>query len=356
MAARLSAAEANEILKNDDHKAHHDVLKRLPEDVDPGLAAGLLVEALEKREYWFARNLRKHIPSPVILEVSRMLESVVDTVEMRFKRDSLVLLERLRLRSSEEDIQDAWSGALQIMLDINTSYGWGSKQRKAKLRGLSEDSLVVATLRAVAVGCESPPMDVLVVLALEGSDEAMDALLPHFSTSDLGRRLERLERLRTHIPKDGSAADLLLSDIETQLAERRDESPAFDFAEQLGFGRPKAFWFRYDLGTVERSPNGYNPRFRFIAEVDSRDNDWFSVSVYEVEANRRTRFGDRTVVVDELGLGTSELEKLPDWLATIAKKLQCEWGDSHISSSLRGKKRADLVRWFESAIHSPTPS
>tara|TARA_R110002073_G_scaffold208011_2_gene368299 strand:+ start:37009 stop:38076 length:1068 start_codon:yes stop_codon:yes gene_type:complete len=351
MAARLSTAEINELLTKDDPRGHHDLLKNLPEDVDATLAAQRLVELLERSGYWFARNQRKQTPVPVILEVARLLGASLATMEGRGKEASVLLVERLRLRDPDEEIQDAWRSALQTMLDIQTTYGWGSKQRKAKLRALSEDAAAVVALQAAVVGCEAPSLDSLVVLALEGSDESLDALLPHFATSDVGRRFERLEQLRTHIPRDGSPADQLLADAEKQLAEHRDESPALEFATHLGFGRPKNFWFRYEIGTVARSPNGYNPRFRCIINVDSRTQEWFWVTVYEVEERRRTSFGNGEPI-DELGLGTSTPETLPAWLASVAKALDCPFGPSHVSSSLRGKKRTILQDWFEADLRA----
>jgi hypothetical protein len=341
---RLSTEEVNQLLESGGRELYAE-LKRLPGDVDVSLASMRVIEMFKNGGFGFARSFRRHLPLPVIEAVVEKLERDFEQYEGRFRNNVVLLLERLRLRTQEESIHDAWRHALQLLLDIDTTYGWGSKQRKTKLRGLSESPITVATLQAVCVASERPKLDVLVVLALEGSDESMDALMPHFSTSDFDAKLERLEALRTHIPRDGSRADVWLKTAETQLQEHRHDSPALAFAESLGFTGTKKFWFECSIGTVERSPNRLNPRFRCSIHLDSRRSTWFGVHVYQVEGRRRSYFGE-TTAVDELELGSCLPAELPDWLTRAAEKLQCSWGEPYFRSSLRGKKRQALLDWL----------
>jgi hypothetical protein len=348
--------EAEQILRAQRHGPELlKLLRRLPPDVDPQLASRaaltLIHGSIASSGCWsFGRNCQQ-LPATVI---RRLLEALTvrardATGTDRDSRDSAIFVSALvDPQLDDQALEQRWLLALQSLLDLNMSYGWGSKQRKAKLTALASNPDVVAAAQAVAVGCEDASLDVLAVLCAEGSESSFDALMPHLQRAEeSGERLEWLLRLRTHADTESAPIQSFLTTVEACLERLSGESGAIELAAYLGFGRPQVFWFDAYLGsTTLLMPNNV-PLYQGHISVDSRQPNWFSLSLSRLGNTHgmpRTAFGRRSEC-DELGLGSCDAAGLPAWLAEVARKLETEW-TVNFSSSLRGKKRQALERWL----------
>ncbi|GEN10365.1 hypothetical protein SAMN05443572_11034 [Myxococcus fulvus] len=212
-------------------------LKKLPEDVDPVLAAGAALRLLSEdgSSFWsFGRHCQQ-LPAPVIRAVLERLAGDV-------RPGVFFLRESVDLEGSDEALRASWRMALQGLLDLDVTYGWGSKQRKAKLRGLAENPVLLQSLQTVVVASEEVSRDMLAVLTIDASEASLDALIPHVERAVLsqGWELDRLEDLRTHA-RSTPALDALFERMEALLQARRARSPALELARALGFGEPAVF-------------------------------------------------------------------------------------------------------------------
>ncbi|MBZ4415962.1 hypothetical protein [Myxococcus sp. RHSTA-1-4] len=325
-----------------------EVLKALPDDVDPALAARAAVGLIGNSYHpaWlFARTCRR-LPVPVILAVLEQLES-------DRRPHSFILREYVRRDLNADALAAEWDEAMQVLLDLETTYAWGSKQKRAKFQALAARPRVVQALQTAAVACEQVSLDLLAVLAADASEASLDALIPHVERAVRQQdwELDRLQALRTHA-RSTPVMDDLFSRMQALLAARRARSPALDFARRLGFGEPEVFWFRVHLSSA--AFNGV-PAYRHQGHVtvDSRSATWFAISVSDsnpadILHSRGTSFNSDEVHRDELGLGTCEPAGLPSWLAAAAERLPTRWNFDGMSltTSLRGKKRDQLERWL----------
>jgi hypothetical protein len=350
MARKLSKAEAEAVLRDvESHRAElGEVLKALPPDVDPELAADAAMTLVWKgvwTESWrFARACGR-LPPPAIRAVLRRLPAAPGP-------HAVVLRDLVPLELDDAALEAAWGGALQALLDLQTSYGWGSKQKRAKLQALAAEPRLLGAVQAAAGACEEAPVDLLAVLAIDASEASVDALLPHVERAarEKDRGLDLLQRLRTHA-RSTPTLDALLARVEGLLEAREAASPALLLARELGFGEVETFWFFTLFGSTGLDRSNV-PVYQVSLRVDSREADWLSVHVSgPVGMELRipgTSFGADAVHRDELGLGRCAASELPQWLARSARKLGVTWSLSQVdpSTSVRGKKRERLARWL----------
>lgn len=318
------------------------LLRKLPDEVPSEIAADVALELRDEHSWWgFARNVQ-HLPQ-------RVIEVIVD--RLRDEPDSRLSIYLLSALHESTSLERDWARAIDGLLDLNTTYGWGSKQRKAKIAGLAKGPLLPAIQAAASRG-EGPTLDMLAVLAADGSEGSVDALMPHFhaaasSQSDL---LNHLERLKTHAAKT-EPIRLMFESIERLLGKRNDESPALAFARSIGFD-VDTFSVHWSLWSEELNrEHGGVPVYQSHAEIDSTSADWFQVSVTHVPNSladhRMTSFGSKGAHhIDQLGLGTCTPEELPAWFARAAKKLKVHWSVTLWHSNLRGAKRERALAWM----------
>ena len=189
MARRDHAAELRRYLAEDQGVDIRATLTTLPADIDAKLAAKVVLGLIEDdQSYWFARMCHK-LPAPVIREV---LSRNVDVTPHVFLRLAVPL------EGSTAKLERAWQRALAALLDLNLTYGWGSKQRRAKLKALAKDPEILAAIQGTAANRSDVPLDMLAVLVADGTDASIDALVPHVDPAlvDKDVRLDRLTRLR----------------------------------------------------------------------------------------------------------------------------------------------------------------
>ncbi|MBZ4401196.1 hypothetical protein [Myxococcus sp. AS-1-15] len=327
-------------------------LKKLPEDVDPALAAGAALHLLpeDRSSLWaFGRHCQQ-LPAPVIRAV---LERLADDL----RPGVFFLRESVDLEGSDEALRESWRMALQGLLDLDVTYGWGSRQRKAKLQGLAANPVLLQSLQTVVVASEEVSRDMLAVLTIDASEASLDALIPHVerAVQRQGWELDRLEDLRTHA-RSTPALEALFERMEAVLQARRARSPALELARALGFGEPGVFWFKlYATGGEEGDERSMTYRHHCHLSVDSRAPDWLSFSMSSWDSDGEP--GGNVPVYDldgtglqndTLGLGACEPTRIPEWMARAAERLRTEWHFEQraVMTSLRGRQRTRLFEWL----------
>lgn len=321
------------------------MLKAAPEGTDPGIFAEAFVPLFLKSTWRLSRHHQK------------LRAELIRAVLLRFEQgqsmQSVFLRASVDTSLDDAELQQAWAAGLVALLDMQTTYAWGSKQRKAKIARLAQQPKMVAALQAAAVGAKAVGLDALAVLAAEGSEASMDALLPHVerASNSPGGYLEVLTRLKVHA-KHTPTLEAMFAKIDGTLSEKKAASKAIALARQIGLGELKDFWFDQWFSSTERTQNRV-PHYQGTIRVQSTEQGWFSVSLSELPMSgfsagyRGSYFTSELTRSDELSLGAPKPEELPQWLAAAAKKLKVEWDFGRGPRTLlRGKKRSLLAAWL----------
>ncbi|MFO0594120.1 MAG: hypothetical protein U0228_02415 [Myxococcaceae bacterium] len=346
----LSKREAEAALRSKDWRKLGDALKRLPADVDAELAASVVLARLDDRAWAFARTCQ-HLPASVIRALHGQLQKSAT------KRDRILLVSMIDGSDDDAALRAQWAEALKVFLDLDLTYGWGSKQRKERFQALAKRPRVVRAIQAAVVGdAANPSLDMLAVLSIEASDASVDALIPIFAGGSQGTWLELL---RTHASKTPALTALL--DGQTARREEKERtSPAVAFVQKVLKldEAPETVSVRVTINSVDENRNGV-PLYQGSLSIDSKYDGWWSVHVSRVDDSddyRAIAFGLEGKGRDAFGLGTCTIEELPSWLAAAQKKLKIRWHVvDTVYGSLRGKKREQLAAWLFSAV-SKTPS
>lgn len=313
-------------------------MRSLPANIDVALATGVVLKLME-RDYWLGR-LCKHVPERVIRAV---LAADVPGATHLFLRLAVPL---------DGNVIVAWQRALQALLDLDTTYAWGSKQRRAKIQALARDAHMLAAIQGTVAHAEHVQLDMLAVLVADGSAASYDALVAHigaaFAAKD--RRLDMLAQLRTHAVST-PALDALFAELDGALDDRNAASPALALGPVIGVGKVTTLSFHVSLASRRLTRNNV-PWVQGSVSVDSRSPSWFDVSVSTVEPDgggKGTYFSATEVLRDDLGLGRCDAQHTPHWLVGVAQKLDIEWAEFSVwNSNLRGAKRNLITEWLRS--------
>ena len=127
---------------------------------------------------WKLGRVGRRFPPPVIREIVTRLAA--DSTLLAIFVRQVVLEGAPGIPAGDERLAARWTKALDALLDLDTTYAWGSKERRAKLAAIARDPELLAAVQAVAVGGEAS-LDMLAVLAIDGSEASADALLPVFT-------------------------------------------------------------------------------------------------------------------------------------------------------------------------------
>ncbi len=152
----------------------------------------------------------------------------------------------LFLRAAVDDLTDeavsrTWRPAVIALKAFESQYAWGSKEKRARLAAVQADARLVEACRAAVVGCTQLPLELLAVLALDGTEASADALLPHVDRAMADQTkleaLARLERFAAPTKAMTSLMTLLLG----RLREARQGSPVLELARRLGLSTGERF-------------------------------------------------------------------------------------------------------------------
>lgn len=314
-------------------------MRSLPATIDRKLAARVVMELLPRT--FFLGKMCKKLPVPVIREV---LSRTSDEPAHVFLRIAVPL---------DGEIAAAWTKAITALCDLDTTYAWGSKQRKAKIRGIAADATMLHAVQATVGHVKNPSSDMLAVLVADGSDASYDALISHIdeAVAQNDDRVDTLSRLRTHATKT-PALDALFAELDQALDTRNAKSPALALGPIIGLGEVSMLWFDVWLSSTRTTRNRV-PWIQGTIGVDSRSPSWFHVNLSAVEpddSGKSSYFSSKRDGEDGLRVGKCDAAELPVWLATAAKKLKIEWAKLDPRTHLRGSKRTKLVTWLSSEL------
>ena len=246
---------------------------------------------------------------------------------------------------------ETWPQMLKAITIFSNPYKLWYK--KKALTQIAQDAQLVEAVRIAAVGGEDVPVEMIAVLALEGSDASIDALMPYVVAACAAKD-KRLDGLNAFKRLGVKAPNVLsiLKEANSTRDRRIAESPALAVARAIGLPAEPGFFFTASLGSAHHDGRSL-PAIQVSLTVDSRDTRWFSGKVFRLSDHTSTSFGPSNLHEDRLNVGVKPPHQWPQWLEGAAKMLKVEWDkDVFISSSVRGAKREQIARWLLSRSHA----
>lgn len=247
----------------------------------------------------------------------------------------------------EGDVERLWPKAMKALKVFTNPYTL--QYKKKWLVEFATDEQLVEAIRVAVLSTTDVPDEMVAVLAIDGSDASLDALMPYFTAAiaSKDRRLDVIKLLRRFKLEKNPSIAAMIQQAATTHDARSTESPALSIARIIGLPSTAGFHFSVSAGSLSQ---GAIPAVQLGLTVDSREIDWFGVSAFRLSDDQSTRFGAQRLEFDELKLGTATPDQWPSWLAAAAKKLEVTWDpELFISSSVRGAKRDLIARWLLSA-------
>jgi hypothetical protein len=311
---------------------------------DPALAARVVLR-LAEQPHWLP-HLCADLPVTV-------LRAVVAAETTGARQLFLRLAVPTGARAAE--LHRAWRRAIDALAQLGeTALALDHDLRRSRLAALAADPHVLAIVQGVVANVADPPVEMLAVLAIDGGDLSLDALIPHLEA--LARRDVRLERLAQlrGLARRTPALDAVFAELDGALAERRRTSPALALAAGFGVRGIPVLACSFRLASIESNQLGV-PRVQGHASIDSRTEPWLTVWMSSVRGtldrtlDAETRLHDTGLVADGLGLGGCAPADLPAWLATAARTLQIQWQDLAVVTNLDRDASAKLLTWLRAA-------
>jgi len=299
-------------------------------------------QLLERSWYRFARSIEA-LDAVVVRAVLGELEGwaaqgPIDPRDTERRRAASIFLRAAVDDASDDTLLVTWRQAVNALKVFESQYAWGSKEKASRLRDVQGDARLVEASRAAAVGSQVVPLELLAVLALDGSEASADALLPHVerALSDEAQ-LEPLFRLGRYAAKT-KAMTSLMTLITDRLEAARSVSAVMELAKSLGLAS--------------------GPRFRVDVRVSGDGNTGFNVSLDSARPGAAFRgwvdTGDRTkhrLLNLEDGTTVCSLSELPLWLRNAAKELGTSWKFETASAHhLRGPRLKAFLSWLMGVI------
>lgn len=321
-----------------------DLVGLLPPDAEPGQSADEVRIVTGNRPVGFCQFSRK-LPAK---EIRDLLQRLADNTGFT----SVFLRACMDPEESDGALREHWKAALDAVQRLNTAYAWTSAKKRARLEPLARDPRHLEAIRAIAVGCKAVPLDALAVLALDGSEASVDALLPHFvhATGVKDRTLDLLAKVKA-FASPTPAVQKMLESVSATLTERRAASPALEWAKRIGLGALGEVWFQASFESRNRDDLTDLPCRECRIVLDSREPCWFTTTVQSNDAGSpmpTTVLEAGMLLQDELGLGSCEPAELPVWLGRSIARSGDSWDFARLwlKTNLRGQGRKRLVRWL----------
>lgn len=305
------------------------------QDVDVATA----LELLEWSWYRFARSTEALEPG-LVRDLLEALDGWVAQPARSPGAQERRKAARLFLTTAVDDEDDArlrssWRAAVNALKVFESQYAWGSKEKAARLADVRRDPRLVEAARVAAVGATVVPLELLAVLAMEGSEASADALMPHVERALTNEaQLEPLSRLGRHAAKTKPMVALMAL-VESRLDAARGASPVMALAKRLGLASGARF-------RVEARVPGKGMTAFLVILDSAKPGPAFSGWV-----QGPTRAASSMLHRDD-GTTVCPLPELPAYLARAANDLGTEWNFAAATTShLRGQRLAVFLAWLE---------
>ncbi len=178
-----------------------------------GLAVQTVRGVLQRLEAWEQAGVRtaEQVPN---LSLVRLARHGGDDGHLHRRRVASVFLRAAIDDTTDEALTRTWRPAVIALKAFESQYAWGSNEKRARLADVQADARLLEACRAAVVGCTQVPLELLAVLALDGTEASADALLPHVERAlvDLTmlEALARLERFAAPTKEMASLMTLVL--------------------------------------------------------------------------------------------------------------------------------------------------
>ena len=220
-------------------------------------------------------------------------------------------------------------------------------RNRKRLEPLCADVTGLAAAQATVVAHGLEAKQLIAVLAHDGSDTSIDALVEtlHHALTARDQSLDALAEWLTPFAR-GPRIESVVGELAQALAARGAGSPLLALAARFGHGGDRlVFQLAIDARKVRQGRTRVATGFVDLSShtmPNARASITWTLTKY-----RRTRWEDGRVTEDELELGgPRDVDDIPRWLAASAKKLKIQWNPKTIRvSGLRQKARAAAIAW-----------
>lgn len=247
---------------------------------------------------------------------------------------------------AEPQLQSTWRDTMAALDGLN-AYEFGARKKKhEKLRSIAKDRKQLTAWQAAAVGSEWIPTNLLALLLCDGSDESLDALMPHVERArDDRERLEQLEAARVFA---APSTERLFAVTDQKLTTLRSASSVLALGRQFGLEKNGRVRVRVSIPATEAVRRGRTTT-QYFAELEfdsDADPDLHACVTHRTTSPTSSSEWSRSIAC-------RELSKLPRALERAGAKLGVQWFFNDARTTFLGKKQCGpLLDWLGRADRS----
>ena len=168
-----------------------EALRQAPPELDPRLSARAVFPMLD--DQFPSRSTLARAAPTLRAHVVRALQARCLEAPRNLSR--VFVLEAVDPSASDREVEAQWKRAVEALAAFDSSRGWGDTQLITLLKKLSRDARVLNATAAAVLATRRPPRNALAVLAIEGGEAALDALIAHRARASLKREFKSLAKV-----------------------------------------------------------------------------------------------------------------------------------------------------------------
>lgn len=246
----------------------------------------------------------------------------------------------------DSQLQSTWRDTMAALDGLN-AYEFGARKKKhEKLRSIAKDRRQLSAWQAAAVGSEWIPTNLLALLLCDGSEESLDALMPHVERARNDRdRLEQLEAARVFAAPSTAR---LFAVTDQKLTALRSASSVLALGRELGLEKNGRVRVRVLIPATEAVRRGGTTQQYFAElEFDSDANPDLQACVSH-RTTSPTSYSEWSRAIP-----CKDLSKLPRALERAGTKLGVQWFFNDAKTTFLSKKLCGpLLDWLGRADRS----
>lgn len=273
---------------------------------------------------------------------ARSIRPILQALEEARPADPLVRF--LRVAFDEQAPEASWREAVNALKQLESDLSWGSSARRAQMAAMAKHPRLLTAFQAATVAAPRVPTTFLAVLALDGSETSLDAVLPHFDRAMKDplqlEALTQLEPFATGQPR----LQPMMDHVRAQKSRATQASAVLQLARAQG-------WVKGDQRFRVQVRMDGTPRANVWCDLqlDSQSPVDFTVWLSTGVGGNASmvHFGTQGLIRDDLGLGACGVRELPAWLLTAQRELTLKWNRATARTSfLRGQRLSEFLSWL----------